>query len=180
MSTKLLVRHLRCDVKVAELDEDGQPKRRLIGVKADGKTTVTAPSFKIVTLRRGEPLPDGLMDGELDRLKKLNAVGTAEQVANVERTAGTPFVSGPLESRTGSGATPPPPEGEVDLSTLGALDDDQLAAAVASTGVAKLVEAVGDNQELAGKVLAAENARGGEARSTLVKPLTKLVEGSSS
>jgi hypothetical protein len=60
-----------------------EPSTPRTGSGTDGDNVVPnlEPATRIITLDRGEDLPDTLADGELERLKADNAVGTAEEVA---------------------------------------------------------------------------------------------------
>jgi hypothetical protein len=166
MSAALKIKALSALVRVKDLDEHGKARQRSTGIfTADGKPELE-PLTRVVLLSRGEELPKHLVEGELARLKELNVVGTDEDLVNVETVAAP--------------AAEPPPEPkkkvEVDLTKLAELSDAELAEALPTVGAKKLVEAIGTDVGLAKRVLEAEAvATKGSPRSTLVKPLNKLV-----
>ena len=129
---------------------------------AGGKITVAA------TTADGEPQSYELAAGELERLQKIGHVS--------DKPAGAP-----ADERTEEGPAKEEQKPEpVDLDTLAGATDEDLSRALTENGVQKLLAAVGDDKELAGRMLAAEQARGTEARSSLVDKLEKLTAEESS
>ena len=113
----------------------------------------------MVAVPKGEPLPPEAIDGEADRLRALGALGAP--IAVVQADSG--------------GA----PGDEVDALATG-LTEAAITDYVREHNVKEIVAAVGDNVELAKKVLVAEaDATGNESRGTLVKALQAVVQADS-
>jgi hypothetical protein len=149
-----------------------------VGFDTAGKPVVQ-PATRIVFLDRGEALPDGLSDDEVERLKAIDAVGPADEVdaliARLADPAGaeaadreaaearlalqlSPDVSGPVAGRT----------------------DDELAAWLENDkpNADETVAAAGDDPALARRLLDAENARE-KPRVGVVEGLQKVVDAAS-
>lgn len=151
MSAALKIIHMFARVWVVE-QKDGNEIRRA------------------VKLSFGDPLPANLAEGELERLKRNSAV-KAGKLPDPR-----PPVADPV---------PPPTPSEAEQATaeklalLGAMTDEELVDFLGTSGIGakKVVDAVGDNPELAARVIAAEKtATKGDGRGNLVGPLSKLVE----
>jgi hypothetical protein len=110
-------------------------------------------------------------DSDLERGEKFGAFYTDDE----------------LEARSAAPEAPAEESTEATEVDLSALDDDELVDWLMSTGEfdgrkkpngSEVVEAVGDNPELAKRVLAAENtASGGDPRNNVEEPLNKVAEG---
>lgn len=163
----LVVTVLRAQVKVLRTTPDGeQIMEPTGGLGNDGKPILRKAS-RIVTLRRGETLPDDLADGELDRLKRLEVVGTEV----------------PKPGEIKMAADPKAAELAFDLDKLGDYSVEDLTAAFKKqpVGVQKLVAQIGTDKDLANRVLEAEKASQSEPRKTLVEAIEKLqADGSQS
>ncbi len=143
-------------------------------------------------LKRGMVVPDGLADGELQRLKDRGAVVT-EAAWNAgekqphhlrpphrgqmvdPRAAGAAQAKA-TEAATDAGTLPDP---DAPMPPLGELDDAALRALWDSKPplVSDLVEAVGDDAELAMRVMEAEEtASGGQPRKTLMAQLNEVID----
>lgn len=169
----LKVKMLSAAVRVKSRDADGNVKLQQVGWASDKEGNPKAllePATKLVLLSRGDDLPDDLADGELDRLKSLKAVGTAEEVAR--------FGSAVQSSAPEPEPAAEEPAAELDLARLGEYDQAELNALWASGApkVSDVVAAVGDDKALAQKALDAENSlTSGDVRSTLVPQLEKVL-----
>lgn len=157
-----IVTNLRSLVKVLRTDPDGKQLMEPTGAfDSDGKPIIT-PSTRTVSVKKGDPLPSGLADGEIERLQKLNAI---RQVAGLERVIGEQ-------------EQPSAPSG-VTLDLIGAATTEELTAWIASgeaPGVKKILEAVGHDKELAQRLLDAEKtALKDDARSTMVAGLERVI-----
>lgn len=169
----LKIKSLSALVRVNDLDADGNQRMRPIGTFGpDGKPELE-PATKVVLLSKGDSLPDNLADGELERLKKHSALGTADEVA-----AGPQTVGAPAEPDT---PKEPPFDKDAFLAGMPSMTGEELVAGITQVGAKKLVDAIGSDVELARRVLAAEKtASKGDGRSSLVKPLEKLIGGGAS
>lgn len=162
--TGLIVTVLRAAVKVKRLAEDGSDILEQSGKFNNDGSAILKPSVKVVNVKQGEPLPDHLADGELDRLKKLGVVGKPGE-----------------EAKATSQQAPKgePAKVALDLEKLADYDASELAGLWAKKPptVAAVLEAVGTDGDLAEKALAAENtATKGDGRATLVPALQKVIE----
>jgi hypothetical protein len=173
MAAKLKVKVLSAAVRVKQLDASGKEKQQLVGYGVDAKP-ILEPATKLVFLSRGDDLPDHLAAGEVERLKQLDAVGTAKEVERfgdgVRSSAPTPEVS----AEPAGGGDPE----TLALDKLGEYEQAQLNELwkAASPKVADVIAAVGDDKELAQKALDAEKfATSGDARSTLKSGLEKVL-----
>lgn len=120
---------------------------------------------KGVQLTKGDPIPEGILPDELEKLKRLGAVGRKGAVRVIDAVA--PTVEAVQEAV---------PSAALDLSALSTVSDEALSAGIGSVGVKKLLEAVGSDAALASRVLAAEQtATKGDTRSSLVKGLEKVI-----
>ena len=161
---------LSAAVRVNELGKNDKPKLRQTGWSEAGKP-VLEPQTKLIFLSRGDELPKNLADGEKERLEAQGALGTDADLDALEnRMRGIePAPDAPADA---------PPAVSVDHDTLAGMNDADLAKWVESEKpkVADLVAAVGDDADLAGRVLAAESAATkGDPRSTLKSALDKVV-----
>jgi hypothetical protein len=168
MAGKLQIKTLGALVRVktfsAGKGDDRKPLMRQAGFDHNGKPIVEQAT-KLVNVHRGDPLPADIADGEVERLKALGAVGTPEEVARegARQQEGAPAAA----AAEAGGET-------VDLSKLAEASDEELARAVADTGIEALTEAAGEDAGLAQRMLDAENAREGEPRKGLVEALEKV------
>lgn len=167
---KLKIKFLSAAVRVSNLDQSGKPKLQQVGWGSDAKPILEA-STKLVFLPRGSELPEHIAHGELDRLKEMGALGTPEEVAR-------------YGDAVRSSAPEPEPVPDVtveaaDLANLASASDAQLAALYEggkAPKVAELLAAVGQDAELAQRVLAAEqSATSGDPRPTLQSGLDKVI-----
>lgn len=200
--TGYFVKVLSAMVKVCRRAEDGTQLMRTAGFHPGTGEPLLVPDVRNVTLQKGEPLPDDVAQGEVDRLLGLDppAIGrkaavsvmaaptsTSKKAAAGKRKSSAKKRSAAKKStakkstakrstakRSPAAAKPP----AVDLGKLAELSDADLAAAIAGVGVKKLVEAIGSDAELAQRVLAAEKtASAGDPRKPLVDALEKVVAG---
>jgi hypothetical protein len=79
MANALKVKVLTAAVNVPHLDASGQQLMSHVGFDTAGKPVVQ-PATRIVFLDRGQELPDGLSDAEVERLQDADAVGPADEV----------------------------------------------------------------------------------------------------
>jgi len=153
----LVVTALSAAVKVVRLAEDGKPMLRPSGTfTTDGKPILKEATLTVV-VPQGDPLPEHLAKGELDRLKGLGHVGDPAKIADA------------------AGGTS---EAPLDLTKLGEYADDELAGlwAAKSPKVSDVLEHVGTDAALAAKALEAEKtATKGDGRTTLVAALEKVI-----
>lgn len=161
----LIVTVLRAAVKVKRLAEDGSDILEQSGKFSNDGKPILKPSVKVVNVKQGEPLPDHVADGELDRLKKLGVVGKPgeEAVATSQQAP---------KAAAGGGVV-------LDLEKLAEYDDGELAGLWAKKPptVKDVLAAVGTSGDLAAKALAAENtATKNDGRATLVPALQKVID----
>lgn len=105
----------------------------------------------MVAVGRGESLPSDALDSEADRLRALGALG-----APVDPSAAEP--------------------GDEVTALTASLTEAQITDYVRDTTIKDIVAAVGDDADLAKRVLTAEaDATNGESRPSLVKALEKVI-----
>lgn len=176
MAAQLQIKSLGALVRVRTFTGDGKdrkPVMRQAGFDENGKPLVEHAT-RLVNLHRGDPVPDDLAPGELDRLKAQDAVGTPADVARVGSRTTERAAAETAAEQTSA------PEPELDLDRLGEYDTVELAKLWGSSQpkVKDVLEKVGDNPELAQRALDAEkSATGGDGRVTLVEGLQKVVAG---
>jgi hypothetical protein len=110
----------------------------------------------MVAVKRGDPLPDNILDGEAERVRALGALGEP--------------------------ATPPVPGAPADEAAVltAALTEQGIVDYVRDHSIKDIVDAVGEDVELAKKVLVAEaDATGNESRAGLVKALQAVIQDDS-
>ena len=186
------VKVLSALVKVCRRAEDGSPKMRPVGLHPATGEQLLAPDVRTVTLQKGDPLPDDIADGEVDRLLNLDppAIGAkaavsvisapAKPKAAAKKSSSKRKSATAAKKKTGSSrkAATAPKTPTADLSKLAELDDAGLVTAIAGVGVKKLITAISTDAALAQRVLAAEKtASSGDPRKSLVDPLQKLIAG---
>ncbi len=104
----------------------------------------------VVAVPKGEPLPANVVEGEAERMRELGAL-----------TAGEPASSD---------------EGDEVTALAASLTEAQVIDYVRDTTIKEIVAAVGEDAELARKVLTAEeDATNGEPRKSLVTALTEII-----
>lgn len=180
MATALKVKVLTAAVNVPLLSAGGKPQMRQAGFDEHGKPIVE-PATGIVFLDRGDDLPDNVSDDEVERLKSLDAVGTADEVAQLVRRLTDPAGVEAEEKAAAEErlAQVRGESGPLDVENLGAATVQQLTAWITDEKpkADDVVKAVGENAEVAARVIAAENAAtSGDPRKTVVEPLQKLVD----
>lgn len=160
----LVVTVLKAAVKVKKLGEGGTQLLVPSGAFDNDGKPVLSGATRVVHVKQGEPLPEHIADGELDRLKNAGVVGKAGEEAK------------PVSQQKPKDK---PAAVVLDLEKLGEYDDGELAGlwAKATPTVKAVLEAVGASGELAEKALAAEHAATkGDGRATLVPALKKVIE----
>ncbi len=116
----------------------------------------------IQIVRRGDPIPSNLAEGERDRLKRLRVIGKPEDAA-VEQLASTEPPATPFDIRAADDAA------LVEHLRTG---NDGKALVVDAT-----VSLAAGDRDLARRVLAAEaEVNGGEPRATVKKALDSIIE----
>jgi hypothetical protein len=179
MAAGLKVMPLFATVHVVEVAESGKPRLRQVGFDEAGKP-VLEPATRIVFLDRGEAVPDNLPPGELDRLKSIGAVAPADEVDAFVRRLANPAEAA-AEDRAAADArlelVREPAAASAQGAALATMTDGQLVGWLRDDKptVDEVAAAVGDDQVLARRVLAAEETvTGGEPRKTLVEQLDKV------
>lgn len=178
MADTAKVKALAAAVRVNVLGPDGKPTLQVTGVDAEGKA-VTGPLTSVVYIERGAELPDNIVAGEEDRLRELDAVGSAAEVDEYLRRLADPAAAGEADRAAASArlALQVGDAGPLDPANLAAATDQQLAAWIRdeSPTIDAVADAVGDDPALAARVLEAENtATGGDPRAGLVTKLEKV------
>lgn len=187
MAEKLKVIALGAAVAVVRPGPSGKPTLRQIGFDEGGKP-VLEPATSIVFLEKGDDLPDHLADGEVERLQALvpPAVGTQADLDYFEarlRNDDSPVPLWAQAQTSYPGTIDEAPSAKAakaaaELGNLGELSDAQLVELYAGKPptVQSLLAAVGDDKELAARVLQAEEtATKGDPRSSLKAGLDKVI-----
>jgi hypothetical protein len=147
-------------------------------VRARSITVRTADGF--VDLFQGDELPKGISSADKKRLQEQGAI--AESASDIP--GGVESITAPepdaISVAPASAPSTPDPNaaGGGEQVNLAEASDDDLKAWVADNTIADIKTAVGDDAALAGRVLAAEQSRGDDARSSLVGDLEKTAGSS--
>jgi hypothetical protein len=185
------VKVLSAAVKVIRRAEDGTTSLlKHAGFNPADGSPILVPDTKTVILQKGEPLPENLADGEIDRLLSLDppAIGRKAAVSVIESTrpsssssAGSVKVKQTAAKRPAAkkpAARKQAVKAKTDLGKLAELAEADLVKLITdeAPGVNKLLAAVGTDREVAQRLLAAETtATSGEPRKGLVEGLEKVI-----
>jgi hypothetical protein len=177
---KLKVKSLSAALQVPMLGPDGEQLHRNVGIDAAG-AVVVEPATRILFFDRGDELPSGLTDEELERLKADDAIGPADEVDEYIRRLSDPAAAAEEDKRAAEArlALVRGETGPVDASNLAAATDQQLAAWISdeSPKVDEVVASAGDDPELAGRLLEAERAATkGDARKGVEEGLQAIID----
>jgi hypothetical protein len=167
----LVYRKLRGSVAITVDGPDGPQKHYIVVIEGD---TIDPENGTVTQKRPQGTQTHTLADGELDRLDRVGSLSQPGVLTASEAPREA------LKEKPATSVKAAAFDKDAFLTGMASASNKDLAAGIAKVGVAKILEQVGGDVDLAKRVLKAERARGEEPRSSLLTALDKVIAGGAS